>query len=758
MSTLGRRNTLLGYEQPISAQGFTSNVDDNETIKEQESYAPRRTSWSLNAEEIISSLNAHHSFITRQGRAFTSLPRFTDLGQYEITEADQFKLWSLETRRLVNIVNSDQPIELEGQSEWFGKANAEGYSRLGEIAIRLDKAVHMCLQDNEIILLKHGHSMGGWREVRRSKMRLFRYGASTSAGNAHQKEHEIDKYYHAIINYVTGILAQIFVRVAYGARWDTICIASLAKLSTKLKMLGLDLPRAAAISTGVVEKAEKEVKQSTAHPAVEYFVMGRFYQVMTRNLFMVTDNMNSPTSYGLDLANTYEISSILYDTGFRGLRSLLFQDRAGGMWASGNRKNTHCADVLFQVCLNTFEGLKRNINQRGAEPRGSTFVSWEWTQVPSLYEGTDPTCEESNVIGRILRMSIADFLPHTASLGSQATSRPEKPKVKSGRVALVRMQDIVTAIIPLSLLPGVSEISQMITIISFNTTIGRDVKMCGGIGFLAAFSIRSQESQAVPEGGDVTSVSASVLAKERALSVDDSNTTSFSFGAYNELVKANRKITWGLDTMEQWIIDQTAIVIPSRGYCYSSLGLGACLVIGGLAVGFTVEQRITGVDPFNISMFCWTLAAFLIVVLKSIRVETWPWRDFFHGRVVCRSVSEVCSVSGMDPQLLLSILLLLEPRMILEKRGPFNDLFEKKAAEGFSIDIPLSTRAVVQGGCYFVKVSTESGPALGHMVYWLNAWRRIAEICIRISSNLLVADYLVFSMTQHRDEILVQPH
>lgn len=49
------------------------------------------------------------------------------------------------------------------------------------------------------------------------------------------------------------------------------------------------------------------------------------------------------------------------------------------------------------------------------------------------------------------------------------------------------------------------------------------------------------------------------------------------------------------------------------------MAISALLVIGGLVVGFVVGERIS-VDPFNITMFCWALAAFLLLVAKAIRV------------------------------------------------------------------------------------------------------------------------------------------
>jgi hypothetical protein len=51
--------------------------------------------------------------------------------------------------------------------------------------------------------------------------------------------------------------------------------------------------------------------------------------------------------------------------------------------------------------------------------------------------------------------------------------------------------------------------------------------------------------------------------------------------------------------------------------------------------------------------------------------------------------------------------------MHFTKRGPFGNLFKQtKANEGFSIDIPISTEALNEAGCFFAKVQGENGQAL----------------------------------------------
>ena len=181
-----------------------------------------------------------------------------------------------------------------------------------------------------------------------------------------------------------------------------------------------------------------------------------------------------------------------------------------------------------------------------------------------------------------------------------------------------------------------------------------------------------------------------------------------------QLIEKNEIIKAGLDVVDQFIFDNSCIIIRSCWYCWGTLACCAVLVAGGLVIGFSVNERIQGVDPFNISLFCWALAGFFTIFMKSLRVENWPWRVFFRGRVVYRTVSEVVAVSRVLVQLFLSILLRLEPIVVTNKEGPFSTIFIRKEAgsPGFSIDMPLHTASLIDAGLFFAKVQSASGPAL----------------------------------------------
>ncbi|KFA46874.1 hypothetical protein S40293_03610 [Stachybotrys chartarum IBT 40293] len=170
---------------------------------------------------------------------------------------------------------------------------------------------------------------------------------------------------------------------------------------------------------------------------------------------------------------------------------------------------------------------------------------------------------------------------------------------------------------------------------------------------------------------------------------------------------------------ESWVFEEETIRVSCARYVYTVIGIGFTLVLTGLMLGiflgFTIEDSIAlqDVDPFGFTTYCWVIAAFIVVIAKSVRVENWPWRDFLLRRVTCRSLSELHAVTGIDEQDLIAFLLTKEYENVLITRGPYNQLFMRKGEGlGFSIDCKPQIRTLLAAGLIFVKVSTKQGTAL----------------------------------------------
>ncbi|TQN70024.1 hypothetical protein CSHISOI_05451 [Colletotrichum shisoi] len=168
------------------------------------------------------------------------------------------------------------------------------------------------------------------------------------------------------------------------------------------------------------------------------------------------------------------------------------------------------------------------------------------------------------------------------------------------------------------------------------------------------------------------------------------------------------------DLTGKWKIQESSIVIECPDFVVRVSLFSAALVVGGLACGFLVGERITGVDPFNLTMFSWIIAGFVILVAKSVRVSDWTWRDFLFRQVTCRTVKEVADVvSGVDEQDILCFLLSSEIRSTLRTRGPFRGVFRNLPENGgFSIDVKPNLQTLLAAGVVPIVVQTLEGPAL----------------------------------------------
>jgi len=180
--------------------------------------------------------------------------------------------------------------------------------------------------------------------------------------------------------------------------------------------------------------------------------------------------------------------------------------------------------------------------------------------------------------------------------------------------------------------------------------------------------------------------------------------------------------------MDSWVYTEDAVVVRCGLYVWLVMLGASVLVAGGLAIGLTLQDRLKGVDPFNITVYAWVLAAFMVLISKAVLVEDWSWSDFLHRRVKCRSVAELRAVTGINDQLITAKLLHDEQDSVLTTRGPFNIVFLRKSTDGsrgFAIDVPIQNKTLLLSGLIMIKVETP----LGHSLVCLDV-RRGTELSV----------------------------
>lgn len=286
---------------------------------------------------------------------------------------------------------------------------------------------------------------------------------------------------------------------------------------------------------------------------------------------------------------------------------------------------------------------------------------------------------------------------------------------------LTSMADVVSIMVPLLMTSPIisGNMTELMTLVALMGDAKDHVELYRFTPFKAFFCMHTSKFAAPSTVQDVSSLSGGLsmglLSRDRLIYgvKESSNGARFSSSntaeAYGNTEEVMRQL--GLK-MQGWVYEEGAVIVKCGLYVWTVITLATILVIGGLGIGFGVGNRIKGVDPFNVTTYAWVLAAFLILVCKSARVDNWSWRDFLHRRVQCRSVSELHSVTNIDEQLIMAKLLHDEYNTILTTRGPYNTVFRKKSEHGFSIDRPLDIRTMLLSGLIMFKVITPEGHAL----------------------------------------------
>jgi hypothetical protein len=279
---------------------------------------------------------------------------------------------------------------------------------------------------------------------------------------------------------------------------------------------------------------------------------------------------------------------------------------------------------------------------------------------------------------------------------------------------LYSMEDIITVMVPLAATSPVivANLNSFRILVTLTGDVDDDVRPYTESKFDAFFRMFTNEFDSTSRRRDVLRLSQAVQSGLFSRSSLISQTGASSPNIEKERVGNRlRQLT---EEMDEWVYDESSVIVNCGLYVWSVIAAATTLVLGGLAIGFSVGDRLTGVDPFSITTYAWLLAAFVVLVCKSIQVENWSWRDFLLCRVKCRSVSELQSVTGINDQLIMAKLLHDERGTILNTRGPYNSVFQRKSEDGsgFSIDRPLNTRTLLLSGLTLMKVMTAQGHAL----------------------------------------------
>ncbi|EAA29862.1 hypothetical protein GE21DRAFT_3848 [Neurospora crassa] len=469
---------------------------------------------------------------------------------------------------------------------------------------------------------------------------------------------------------------------------------------------------------------------------------------LTRVLEHMMIHLRGTSQLTQTFPTSYEVTQMIYETGFERSQTMVFQDEENNFLGTSD-------PVVVNYCRNGIHLLNQTLNH--------LFGNGMISECPPDPPSPHPTVlDDNSSVGTTISW---DYSPDRD--GDPLQKFPPTPAQPRRLAKVESMSNIITIIVPLLLAnPSTGYfIQNFFRLISFNNfLVARSVSTSTAAAayqtlqpqpaqespfephmygkYTAFFSLTTEEyrckhhdspadaprplSKALmrrknlhrgDEVGALPRVDSMARATNNGKNRNKKNTQQHppvdDGDTFQRRIEAHqRELDRYGNKMKSWVAEEKGIMVQCKGYVALTMLFCIVLVSGGIAVGVSVGPRISAVDPFNITTYCWVLAAFIVLVAKSVRVHDWPWNDFLHGRVLCKSVSELSSVTGIGDQLILAKLLQDESLSRLETRGPFNAVFRRRKGEGFSIDRPISMWTMLLSGLIMIEVESVGGKSL----------------------------------------------
>ncbi|PMD41742.1 hypothetical protein L207DRAFT_633067 [Hyaloscypha variabilis F] len=360
---------------------------------------------------------------------------------------------------------------------------------------------------------------------------------------------------------------------------------------------------------------------------------------------------------------------------------------------SGDRQENivSSSDASYlRTSMPEFENLKRNAEK--------IFESLSKTGPPRT--GTTPAPSPSS--------HRATQFDNMGSFIWQTRNEGDAEALKS--ITLTKASDVISILVPLALTSpfvGISR-SSILHIVSSSEDNGVS-KPVDTAHSEYYFQLQTQKASNPSKSHKIWDLDKNdvIPVSSNPLSLDGSSTGDPRM--QKKLVDEYRKCDW--EKMAHWLLNESTIVVECKGYVLIVLLISAIILLGGIAIGVTVGERIPGVDPWEITNYSWLVVGVVLVFAKSRYVTDWPWHDFLRMRVVCSSVSDLVEVGKVSEQMILIKLLLEENQTTLTTTGPYNGMFTRRAGqgEGFAIDVPVSLSTLFAAGFIVLKVRGEEG-------------------------------------------------
>jgi hypothetical protein len=652
--------------------------------------------------------------------------------------------------KLIEFAELEQPLIFNSHGCLRGAGRTD-FEELSNLADQMKCMSDVLTHDNS----RHGVIFGShvadqaWDNLVKSRSRLrMRYATDEKhmegvqpivLEDCEQSERNA-RAFHFLLDYILGVMAWWLVRCADSGYWRTQILATLAQWAVKMKIIARDPVKCAESSLSATSGMIEELKIVADANDVLIKIGGKKKDV-------------SPVQSQTDYCNLYIEEKLWIRDALKGILGEVL------LALAQDDKSTAPAD-FFEICTMIFR--KDTEPDRGGRiwtgmGNGDVGVSSNLDHISFCYSLTSLLNLHINKMKHAQRppqAPIDEFVKLSGYIFEEKETRRYDLQVYS-------MDHIITLLIPLLLMQpfAVKQIGSLMSTAMAFMDAKEILRVFTPPPIDFALELALSTHAWLQDTGtsrvrdpDITSLSESPLNRSsfckfmRCACISCTNNIAATSKPQSvgpaKLAHIRDEYTAKFDDMMKWRVRSSDIVVFCRVYVRCVQGLAIVLVLGGLAVPFSVGERITGVDPFQIATYTWLLAGFLLISAKSVYVDDWPWNDFLQGHVKCRSVSDLSKVSGIDAQIVLLFLLRNERKNLLVTDGPYNGMFDRTlerrsmeqkrfqkkkkkdkdvdqdteqtvgTKQGFSIDEPSHVNTLLASGIVVLKVRDKVGEHL----------------------------------------------
>lgn len=399
----------------------------------------------LSEDDVFAAANLHELF-SHGEVVITDLPKFDDPTNYGLSADKEKDLLKLEIRRLIKDVKSDAPL-LFNSGNILNSTKLEIFRTISDIADQIACNLSIISHDNQLILFENsrlnaqvGMAAKMFREARQSLRKRFQPNNKVkSMVPVHIKpEADNTKVYFALVDYLTSTVGRVLLHAATSKTWRNSILAILGRWSVKLKALNFDPAKyalqALADGEGIVEQlnASEDIEKTRVlkiythnndEDNVEdaafglhdnsdatqlyYIFCGSSRSSLHSILFSATISLYSDKSF-LTEPSTFEVCSLVYETGHSRSLALLAGDRSGDVCATSDKEYVHYSYIAMKLLFDNLEALKKK--QRPPITEGQAVINWQWLEKRKeqmLIEETFKTSEADDIVSMLPLLSLS---------------------------------------------------------------------------------------------------------------------------------------------------------------------------------------------------------------------------------------------------------------------------------------------------------------------------------------------------------------